>query len=157
MNRALVLFAILPGLAACNVRSHNPARSDGNVAINADESGHVSFNLPFMNGQLKLPEGVMRNSQFDMDGVKMMPGATITGLNVDSANRDSTVKIAFKAPASPDDVRAYFAHQFKQKGVEVASAGDAISGKSKDGDPFVIRVLPAAQGSQGTIDIQSKD
>jgi hypothetical protein len=156
MNRfALVL--LLPLLAACNVHSKNPATGDENVTINADESGQVSFNLPFMNGTVKLPEGALHNGEFDIDGVKMIPGGKITGFNVNAGEKASTVNIAFRAPAAPDEVRAYFIDQFKRKGVEAARAGDAISGKDKDGDAFVIRVQPAAGGSTGTIAIQDQD
>jgi hypothetical protein len=39
----------------------------------------------------------------------------------------------------------------------VALAGDSVTGKSKDGDPFTIEVGPASGGSQGKIVIESKD
>jgi hypothetical protein len=65
--------------------------------------------------------------------------------------------MTFTAPASPDQVRSYFVDQFRKQGVDAAIAGDAVSGKSKDGNPFVIEVSPAANGSQGRIEIQDKD
>ena len=65
--------------------------------------------------------------------------------------------MAFTAPASPDEVRSYYVNQFKKQDVEVALAGDAVSGKTKDGSPFIIRVSPAAKGSQGRIEVQDKD
>jgi hypothetical protein len=157
MNRALALLLVVPLVAGCEIHSKNPASGDAQVKIDADESGNVSFNLPFMNGNVKLPESAMRNAEFDIDGVKMIPGGTITGFNVDAADKGATVNIGFKAPASADEVRSYFLDQFKQKGVEAALAGDAISGKSKDGDAFVIRIAQVGQGSQGTIALQSKD
>jgi hypothetical protein len=156
MNRFLLLMA-LPLLAGCNVHSKNPADGDENVSIHADESGHIAFNLPIAEGKLKVPAGMMHNSNFDIDGVKLMPGSSVTGFNLDSHNDVTTVDMSFSAPASPDEVRAYFIDQFKKQGVEAALAGDAISGKSKDGSPFVIRVSPAASGSQGKIEIQDKD
>jgi hypothetical protein len=65
--------------------------------------------------------------------------------------------MTFTAPASPDEVRSYFLDQFRKQGAEVALAGDAVTGKSKDGSPFTISVGPAASGSQGKIVIQDKD
>jgi hypothetical protein len=65
--------------------------------------------------------------------------------------------MSFNAPASPDEVRSYYVDQFKKQGVEAALAGDAVTGKSKDGSPFTIQVSPAANGSQGKIVIQGKD
>jgi hypothetical protein len=54
-------------------------------------------------------------------------------------------------------VRSYFVDQFKKQGVDAAVAGDAVTGKSKDGSPFAIQVSPATSGSLGKIAIQSKD
>jgi hypothetical protein len=148
------LWMLVPLLAACDVHSKNPASGDENVTINADESGQVNFNLPFMNGSVKLPEGAMHSGDFDIDGVKMIPGGKITGFSVNAGDKVSTVHFAFRAPASPEEVRAYFVEQFKHRGVAAAQAGDAVSGKTRDGDPFVIQIGPAAQGSEGKITIQ---
>jgi hypothetical protein len=156
MNRsALLLLPLL--LAGCNVHSKNPANGDDNVTIHADDSGHIAFNLPIAEGQVKVPTSFMHNANFDMDGVKLMPGSSVTGFNLDAHDEGATVEMRFTAPASPEEVRAYFMSQFKDHGVEVALAGDAVTGKSKDGDPFTIQVGPAATGSQGKIVIESKD
>ena len=72
MNRSALLL-LVPLLAACNVHSKNPADGDENVSIHADDSGHVSFNLPIAQGQVKLPEGMMNHGDVDIDGVKLMP------------------------------------------------------------------------------------
>jgi hypothetical protein len=156
VNRS-ALFLLVPLLAGCNVHSKHSADDDQNVTINADESGHVAFNLPFMQGQVKLPTGMMHNGNFDIDGVKLMPGSSVTGFSLDAHHEGATVNMTFNAPASPDEVRSYFVDQFKQKGVEASLAGDAVTGKSKDGSAFVIQVSPAASGSSGKIQIQSKD
>ncbi len=155
--RFAALLILVPTLAGCNVSPKNPANGDENVQINATENGQVTFNLPFASGQVKLPEGAMKSGDFDIDGVKMIPGGTISGFNVDAGNKGGTVNLAFKAPAAPGEVRAYFLDQFKAKGIAATSIGDAVSGKTKDGDTFVIRVEPAATGSSGTIQIQSND
>jgi len=139
------------------MHSKNPANDNGTVTINASDSGQVEFNLPFVSGSVKLPEGVMHNGNFDIDGVKMVPGGKITGVSVFAADKGSNVDIAFSASTPPDQTRAYFLDQFKQKGAQVALAGNAITGKTKDGDAFTINVGPAAQGSQGMIAIKSND
>jgi hypothetical protein len=156
MNRS-VLLLLVPLLAGCNVHSRNPANGDDNVSIHADESGNIAFNLPIAEGQVKVPAGTMHNGDFDIDGVKLMPGSVITGFNVDARKNNATVDISFKAPASPDGVRSYFLDQFKKQGVEAALSGDSVSGKSKDGSPFTINVTPAPNGSTGKIEIQDKD
>ena len=83
--------------------------------------------------------------------------AAQTGFNVDAADHNATVEMSFTAPASPDEVRSYYIGQFKKQGLEVALAGDAIAGKTKDGSPFTIQVGPAASGSRGKIVIQDKE
>jgi hypothetical protein len=108
-------------------------------------------------GQVKVPAMMMHNGNIDIDGVKLMPGSSVTGFSVLAGDKGANVNMAFTAPASPDEVRSYYVDQFRKQGVEVALAGDAVTGKSKDGNPFVIQVNPAASGSQGKIEIQDKD
>jgi len=155
--RRSALLLLVPLFAGCNVHSKNPASGDDNVSIHADESGHVSFNLPIAQGQVKVPAGFMHNGDVDIDGVKLMPGSQVTGFDVDAAHGNANVDMSFNAPAAPDAVRSYFIDQFSKQGIEAAIDGDAVTGKSKDGNAFAIHVSPAPNGSQGKIEIQSKD
>jgi hypothetical protein len=152
---AFLLAATL--LAGCNVQTKDPSQSDDNVTISADANSAVSFNFPFASGEVKLPKAVMRSGDFDIDGVKLMPGSTLTGFSVFAGDRGSDVTMAFDAPAPPDQVRSYFVEQFKKRNVEAAVAGDSVTGMSKDGTPFTIQVQPAPNGSQGKILIHDKD
>ncbi len=157
MNRFALLF-VLPLLAGCNVHSKNPANGDENVTIQADENGHIAFNLPIAEGQVKVPAGMMRNGNIDIDGVKLMPGSSLTGFNLDAQHdKGADIHMSFTAPAPPDQVRAYYVDQFRKQGVEATLAGDAVTGKSKDGSPFTITVTPAGNGSQGKIEVHDKD
>ena len=156
MNRSASLL-LIPLLAGCNVHAKNPAKGDDNVSIQADENGHISFNLPIAEGKLKVPTSMMHNGSFDIDGVKLMPGSSVTGFNLDAGHDNANVDMSFTATASPDEVRSYYIEQFRKQGVEVALAGDAVTGKSKDGSPFTIQVSPAPSGSQGKIVIHDKD
>ena len=155
MNRS-ALFLIVPLLAGCSVHSKNPANGDDNVTINADQSGKVAFNLPFVKGEVTMPSGFMHKGNFDIDGVKLMPGSQVTGFSVFARDEGANVQMTFDAPAPPDAVRSYFIDQFRKRDVKAALAGDAVSGKTRDGSAFTIAVSPSAKGSQGTIDIQSK-
>jgi|SRR6185312_16102613 hypothetical protein len=156
MNRFAFLLA-LPLLAGCNFHSKNSNDSGDNVSIHADESGNIAFNLPIAEGEVKIPSGFMHNGDVDIDGVKLPPGSSVTGFNLDSHNDVSNVDMSFTAPAPPDQVRSYFVDQFKKQGVEASLSGDAVTGKSKDGSPFTISVNPAGSGSQGKIVLQDKD
>jgi hypothetical protein len=148
---------LLPLLAGCNVHSKNPANGDENVSVHADDSGHISFNLPIGQGELKLPTTMMHNGNFDIDGVKLPPESSVNGFNLDAHDKGATVDLSFTNPKSPDEVRSYFLDQFKKQGVEAALSGDSVAGKSKDGSPFTIEVSSAAGGSQGKIMVQDKD
>ena len=148
---------LLALLAGCSVHSKDSAKGDDNVSVRADASGNVSFDLPFAKGQVKVPAGFMSKGDIDIDGVKLMPGSQVTGFNIDSHNDQSNVEMSFTAPASPEQVRSYFLDQFSKQGVTATVSGDAVTGKSKDGDPFRIEVSPAANGSQGRIVVQDKD
>jgi len=155
--KSSALLMLLPLLAGCNVHSKNPAGGDENVSVHADSNGHISFNLPIGQGQLNLPTSMMHNGNFDIDGVKLPPGSSVNGFNLDAHDKGATVDIGFTNPQSPDEVRSYFLDQFKNKGVEAALSGDSVTGKSKDGSPFTIEVSSASCGSQGKIVIQDKD
>jgi hypothetical protein len=155
MARSALLWLVpVMSLAACNV---SKGSGGDNVSIKTDDSGQLSVNLPFGKADVKLPAGALAKGNFDIDGVKMMPGATIHGFNMDAGKKGATIHLGFQAPKSPDEVRAYFLDQFKKKGDEASQSGNSVSGKTKDGDTFVINVEPAAGGSAGTIAIQSKD
>lgn len=153
----LALLMVLPFVAACDVHPKNPAKSDEKVTIQADDNGHIAFNLPIAEGQVKVPASMMHNGNIDIDGVKLMPGSSVTGFNLDAHDENAKVDMSFKAPASPDAVRAYYFDEFKKQGVDVAQAGDAVTGKSKDGSVFKIQVSPAPGGSQGKIEVLSND
>ena len=154
MTRALLILIL--AISACRASTNN-LDGDENVSIKANDNGQMSFTLPFAKGEVQVPHGSFENGQMDIDGVKMIPGGTLHGFNVDAGDGGSTVHLSFDAPRSPDEVRGYFLSQFKMKGDEASQSGNAIVGRTKDGDTFTIQVEPAAQGSTGNVAIRSKD
>ena len=151
------LMLVLPLLAACNVEHKDAAKGDDNVQINGDGNGQVSFDLPFAKGEVKIPGMNMDGGDFDIDGVKLMPGSKVSGFTVNAGKGESTARISFKAPAGVEETRAYFLDQFKGKGVTASASGDGITGTSKDGDPFAIHLAAADGGTQGSIEVHDKD
>jgi hypothetical protein len=145
----------MPLLAGCNV--HSKSRDDDKVNVNADASGQIAFDVPFAKGQVKVPSGWMHNGNFDIDGVKLMPGSEVTGFSLNAHDKGATVNMSFTVPAAPDAVRSYYVDQFKKKGTETVVSGESVTGKSKDGSPFTITVSPAASGSKGKIRIEDSE
>ncbi len=155
--KLMAAVLILPLLGACNVEHKDSAKDDDKVQINGDADGHMSFDLPFAKGEVKLPASMMHGGDFDIDGVKLMPGSKVNGFKINAGDHGSTVNIGFKAPAAPDQVRAYFLDQFKAKGMAASASGDGITGTSKDGSPFTIHLAAADGETQGNIEVQDKD
>ena len=157
MNRFSVLLA-LSLLAACNVDYKSADGKDDKVAINADDTGKVSFDVPFAKGQVQLPETIMHNGDIDIDGVKLMPGSKVTGFSVMAGEgKEANVNIGFSAPKPPAEVRAYFASAFTKQGAQTALTGDSVTAKTKDGDDVAVTVGADGAGSKGMIAIKSKD
>lgn len=150
--KSSAFLMLLPLLGACDVHSGGGRNDNDNVSINADETGNIAFNVPFIQGQVKVPGSMMHGGDFDIDGVKLMPGSAISGFKLNAGDQGSTVDISFKAPGTLDQTRAYFLDQFKQKGVNAVASGDGISGTSKDGSPFVIHLTAAGGGTEGTVE-----
>lgn len=152
-----VLLMVLPLLGGCSLHSKVPANRDENVSVSADDSGHIGFNLPIGQGQLKVPTSMMHNANFDIDGVKLPPGSSVTGFSLDAHEKAATLDMSFTTGMSVEQVRSYFLDQFQSRGVEAELAGEAVTGKSKDGSPFTIEVVPATNGSRGKIVVHDKD
>ena len=157
MLRIATAAASLLLLTACEAEVKTPTGNNETVQMKADADGRVAFDLPFAKGEIKLPAGIMSNAEFDIDGVKLMPGATLTGFNLD-AGKDQPGKLnfTFTAPATPEEVKAYFVDQFRAQGVEAAAAADAIQGKTKDGATFLMRFAPQGSGTNATIEVDTK-
>ena len=156
MNRLAFLITV-PLLAGCNVHSKNPDNGDENVSVSADQNGQVAFNFPFAKGSIKLPASMMHNGELDLDGVQMPANTSTTGFHMNSANDQTTIVMNFTNPQTPDQVRSYFVDAFAKKGLEAKVEGDAVVGKSKDGNPFTIAVSPGPNWSTGQIVVHSRD
>ena len=156
--KSLVPVLALPLLlAACNVDTKTPVDGDEKVAMKADASGNVSFDMPFAKGQLKLPAGMMNEGDVDIDGVKMMPGSKMSGFSMNAGEgKQDTVNLTFTAPRPPAEVQRYFADEFGKQGARATAGGDTLQGTTKDGTAFTMRFAAAGTGTNGTIELLSK-
>lgn len=179
MRSPLLLVSLLVSLAACDVDSAAD-KTDGNatgtsininaksdkgedIRITADgDTGKVAVNLPGIDANLRLPKAVLKDSNFDIDGVKLYPGARISSINVQGDKTGvwagNRVQIIYSAPADPKPVRDWFAKAFADKAVEAKISGESLTGKTRDGTPFTMTFAPGKGGTTtGTIVMDDKD
>ena len=135
------------------------AKSDSgeDVKITADgDTGKVAVNLPGFDANTNLPKVVMKDSNFDLDGVKLYPGAKVSSINVKAdksdGEDDAHVQIVYTAPAAPKAVRDWFVKAFADKSVVTKLDGESLIGTTRDGTPFTMNFADAKGGSTtGTI------
>jgi N-acetylmuramoyl-L-alanine amidase len=157
---ALLIAATALSLTACS-------KSDGNGSVAIDmnseaDAGNVSISVPGFDAKVKVPTGLMTHGDFDIDGVKLYPGAMVTtfNLNVDGKSKEdkdsdnTVVKMTFAAPADVPTVTDWYRKQFAAKSVNATQTASGFSGKSEDGDDFTITLTPGAAGqTKGAIDV----
>ena len=153
---------LLLSLSACdsgkgvtiNANIDDDTASNSSVAIKND-GGNVSVNVPGFSANIKVPGGLFAHSEFDIDGVKLYPGATVTSMNVDAGpdEKKSGVKIAFAAPDSVDKVRSWFVKSFADKKVAIVPNGTGLAGKTADGDAVTMTFTPDGNRTKGLVDI----
>lgn len=179
MRASILILPLCIGLGACDVEKSSDS-ADANttgtsfnvdaksekgedVRITADgETGKVSVNLPGFDANVKLPKVVLKDSNFDIDGVKLYPGAQVTSVNIqgdkNGAWDGNRVQIVYSAPAEPKPVRDWFAKSFVEKSIEANISGESLVGKTKDGTPFSMTFVPGKGGTTtGTIVIQDRN
>jgi hypothetical protein len=133
----------------------------GNVRISADGKGsNISIDGDGVNINADLPgiDGLDIGSDFDIDGVKLYPGAKITSINVNAdetraKGQQGVVDFGLTAPAAPDVVLAWYAKAFADKGMTTTTKGSMLTGTTKDGDAFAIELAPDGTGSKGKVRI----
>ncbi len=159
MSRTLLIAVLctMP-LAACDgdkdgkpgtTISLNAHDSDGNVVAGIDgNSGDMAIDAPGFSGKIKLPKIRLDASNFDMNGVHLYPGSTISGMNIDAHDRGpgsddgGTVKVTFDSPAQPDTVRAWFEQKLNAAGFTVKTDGTGLSGTTDEKKPFTLDLRP---------------
>lgn len=157
MNRFLIATALLAlPLAACDggkggtTIQFNSSDADGNTTGVIDgNSGQVSINAPGFSGSLKLPKIHIDSSDFNMNGVKLYPDSTVSGMNVnahdsgkDDGDDDGTVTVNFSSPAKPGVVQGWFLDKLNHAGFSVKTDGTGLSGFTDDKKPFRLDLSP---------------
>lgn len=135
---------------------------EGAVNIDANtDSGKFELKLPGgIEANVKVPGGMVDKADFDIDGVGLYPGAKVGSVNVKAltgkggSNGSATVKIGFSAPADAAAVADWYQQQFEARKVAVTRSGETLSGKTEDGDDFILAIAQAGAGaSKGELTI----
>jgi len=167
LSAGLVIVLFATGLTACSdkndsisinatIDDSSNGTSTDDVAIERKE-GNLSVKIPGISANVNLPGGLLAKSDFDIDGVKLYPGAAVTSMKVDAKSGDaqsSVVRIAYAAPGGAAEVRDWYVKAFAEKAIAIVRKGDGLTGKTSDGDTVTMTFAAAAGGkSTGTIDI----
>lgn len=157
--RRLALFALL-ALAACD-----RADKGTSIAITTDNgsqvaavdgaTGEFKIDAPGFKGAFSLPRMQLDADSFDLNGVKLYPGSSITGMNIiGKEGSDGGIRVTFDSPAAPTAVRDWFLGRLNQAGYTVSASSRGLFGETEDDKPFRIDLTPAGTDrSTGVISI----
>ncbi|RHW18978.1 hypothetical protein D1610_02260 [Sphingomonas gilva] len=162
----LVPLAAL-SIAACSggdedgtsITFNGETESGAAATISTDgNSGAMKIDLPGFKADIAMPKLKLDAGDFEMNGVNLYPGSTITSLNIADGGNEGEgsggVTVRFAAPAAADVVRNWFGEQLQQAGFKLTAAGNALSGTTDEGKPFRMELSPnGAAASDGTITI----
>lgn len=161
MRRTSLLIVPLL-LAACQDQgsgtsftiSGNDADGNAHGASIDGATGKVKVDLPGFEGSFSLPKVRVTAENFDLNGVRLYPGTSITGVNVDAggASRQEHVEVRFDSPAPAKAVRDYLQSRLTKAGYVLSPEGDGLKGTTEDKAPFVLRLRDSGPDrSTGTI------
>lgn len=164
MRVMLVPLAAL-SLAACSggdgdgtsITFNGETENGTATTISTDgNSGALKIDLPGFKADIAMPKLKLDAGDFEMNGVNLYPGSTITSMNItDGGNKgegSGGVVVRFSAPAAADVVRTWFGEQLRQAGFKLTAAGNGLTGTTDEGKPFRMDLAPDANGtSAGTI------
>jgi len=155
-------------LAACGA-GNEMGESEGegtSITLNANDAdgagvaarnGSVTIDTPVFQGSFKLPKIKLDADNFDLNGVKLPPGSTISAMNIDGnsdAEGNGQLRVSFRSPMSPAAARGWFAPKLRSAGYTLSEAGNALKGKTDEGKPFTLSLSDAGgSASDGVITI----
>lgn len=167
MLRTALCALALVSLAACSDGKEgssftlNSSDSSGNAAgASINGKGEATIDTPFFKGKVTLPKLKLDADNFDMNGVHLYPGSTISGMNVDVQSKggethDGRVRVAFTSPAAPVTVRDWFKSKLTAAGFTLSDKGNGLTGKTEENKPFTLELTPAgADKSSGVITVE---
>jgi len=161
MKPIWLVLPVATALAACGGDGEGTSISiqgdNGSVTAQADKDGKVSVKAPGFEGSIKLPKFNISAENFEIDGVKLYPGATVSSLNIDDrqdGTKSGGVNVTFDAPADAARVRDWFREQMEGAGFTVTGNRDELTGKTKSGSPYTLKIDGTGDAkSRGTLTV----
>ncbi len=161
MKPIWLVLPVATALAACGGDGEGTSISiqgdNGSVTAQADKDGKVSVKAPGFEGSIKLPKFNISAENFEIDGVKLYPAATVSSLNIDDrqdGTKSGGVKVTFDAPAEATRVRDWFREQMEGAGFTVTGNRDELTGKTKSGSPYTLKIDGTGDAkSRGTLTV----
>lgn len=161
MKPIWLVLPVAAALAACGGDGEGTSISiqgdNASVTAQADKDGKVSVKAPGFEGSIKLPKFNIGAENFEVDGVKLYPGATVSSLNIDDrqdGTKSGGVKVTFDAPADAARVRDWFREQMEGAGFTVTGNRDELTGKTKSGSPYTLKIDGTGDAkSRGTLTV----
>lgn len=132
--------------------AQNDNGSDLSMSIDGDDKG------PRGRLSIGLPSFKLDNPDVDIDGVKLYPGARVTGVDISGEDGQSEggMTIRFISDAAPDKVRDYYLMAFMAKGMTATVTRGGIAGTDRDGRPFRIGLTENGSGTRGAVHMGNK-
>lgn len=150
----LVMLAACGGEGDGTAISINANDTGGAFSATASKSGEIAINAPGFKGNFTMPSIKLDAANFDINGVKLPEGSSISGMDVKGNGDSGGVNIRFSSPITPAAVRDWFAPKLAAEGFKLSTEGSGLAGTTDDGKPFKLTVAPSGTGaSQGTITI----
>jgi len=157
MMRTFLAPAAILLLAACSGGGNEGAGEGTSVTLNAtgDEGGisakggHVTIDTPVFQGSFKLPKIKLDSENFDINGVKLPPGSTISAMNIDGNpddDRKGGLRVTFQSPMAASAVRDWFAPKLEAAGYQLVRSGNALKGTTDENKPFALTLEDAGNG-----------
>ncbi len=155
--RSLMILAPALLLAACG--SNDGAQDGTQISIDGDnfaagmgKDGKVAIDVPGFKANIDLPKIKLDASDFEIDGVSLPTGSTISSMNIAGKDgNDGGVRVAFASPVATSAVRDWFQGKLAAKGFTLTAKGDDLTGTTKDGKPFALTTTAKGPGASESV------
>lgn len=123
------------------------------------EDSKFSIKTDGFSMDVDLPQISLDSDDFDMNNVSLYPGTKITGFNIeDKDGQGGKVILSFDAPTGIRDLTSWFEQKMAEENFVVEKDGNALSGKTDEGDPFLLQLTEkSADQTSGKLQFSESD